>query len=294
MKNLFQICCVILFLSLTGTTQASPQIDFSHFVTPQEGVLLAVVNVADDDVLNIRVAPNANAPILYRIPHNADDVITYESNVSDLIGQRAWISVRIGVPDGYINGYAYARYLDYSRNLIAINNGNISARIPYFLESENLASDWMKFYKTESANHYSGCDMRDQPELKHQLSLFEMQLKSYDSLSTALLENSYYDKEKALSYYDQENNWFHNMDNSTFEKRDDFSWSGYRQTIGAEGCGIHTYYYQRNQKILVMKLPFDNNPPMAAGDPLPKPWSDIDRTLLISNILDSVSVRNLR
>jgi hypothetical protein len=72
MKNLYWICFAFI-LSLGGVTQASPTIDYSHFVTPQEGVLLQVTGVASDDVLNLRTAPPSDAPILYRKPTDAEN-----------------------------------------------------------------------------------------------------------------------------------------------------------------------------------------------------------------------------
>ena len=292
MKNLYRICFAFI-LSLGGATQASPTIDYSHFITPQEGVSLQVTDVASDDVLNLRTAPRSDAPILYRIPADADNVISYAPDIAQLVGKNYWVAVRLGMPDGYINGYVYARYLRYSRKTRTVKTSTVSARIPYFLESEGLASGWLRLYKSISANHYSGCDMRDQPELKYQLSQFDIQLKSYDSLRTALLETAPYEKSKVLAYYDPATNWFQNTDNSYFEARSDFSWMGFRQTIGAEGCGIHTYYFRRNGKILVMKLPFDDTPPIAVGDPIPELWSAKDKNLLISNTLDTVNVRNI-
>ena len=278
-----------LVLSVCAPLHASPRIDFSHFVNGTEGFMLEVTNIDKTDSLNLREAPNARAPIRYKIPYGTSDVVSYDPDIARYVGKSHWVGVRLYVEDGYVMGYVNARYLKFAELTATISNDSMSVSYPYFLEQGDPVDGWLRVYKNLSANYYSGCDLRDEPQLRDTYPLFDIKLKVYDTLKAALLDTIDYQAEQALRYYDETSNWFKLTGDSEFEAIDEFDWQGYRYTVGAEGCGIRTDYYRRNGKILVMQHPFDMNPPIASeGEPAPTPWAAEDVRLLTSNILEDV------
>ncbi|WP_022954033.1 SH3 domain-containing protein [Leucothrix mucor] len=290
MKTLSAIMLGLL-LSICTPLYASPTIDFSHFVNGTEGVLLEVTNMDESDSLNVRDAPNARANIRYKIPFGSADVMSYDPDIASHVGKSHWIGIRLSVEDGFVMGYVNARYLKFAALYDTAVTRVLDVRFPYFLEQGDPADDWLRIYKNVSANYYSGCDMRDEPTIRQELPLFDIQFKVYETLKAALLDTIEYKPENALRYYDEASNWFHNTGNSAFQAIDEFDWQGYRYTVGAEGCGIHLDYYQRGGKILVMKHPFDTNPRRSAdGEPLPKTWTPEDIRLLTSTILEDVQL----
>ncbi len=75
-----------------------------HFLSEQS-LLYRIVNVADDDVLNIRAAPSVNQPIKGEIPPNGTDIQITGSSVN--ADGTAWVPIKYM----NINGWVSSRFL---------------------------------------------------------------------------------------------------------------------------------------------------------------------------------------
>lgn len=281
----------LLWLSLSSPIFAAPSLNFAPYVQQNTDIALAVTHVASDDVLNMREKPHHNAPIKFKIPYNSSNLVSYDANIVQKLGTNQWVNIRYGVEDGYIDGFVKARYLKLANTYFTTQSPSLKARLPYFLEATTNSKQWLVISKSMSFNHYSGCDMRDDPELLYLYDLFKIKLKAYHNLESALLENLSYDKENIPKYLDKKNNWFKNTAGSYIESNNTFG-SAYKVMIGAEGCGLETYFFKKGNKILVMEVPFDHNPPIAASNEKKlKSWKSKHRQLLIQNILENINFK---
>lgn len=282
----------LLWLSLSNLSFATPNLNFAPYLQQEVDVALAVTNVANNDVLNMRAKPHHTAPIKFKIPHNSNNLVSYDKNILKKVGTNQWVNVRYGAEEGYVNGYVKARYLKLAKEFFTTKSPSVTIALPYFLEASTNDKQWLVITKQVSFNHYSGCDMRDNPELLHLYDLFHIKLKAYQSLEQALLENLDYDKENIPKYLDKKSNWFKSTHGSYIERSSDFGTPAYKVMIGAEGCGLNTYFFKHDNKILVMEVPFDHNPPQAAeGEKTPKNWQHSSKLTLIQFILNRLTIK---
>ncbi|HEX5671296.1 MAG TPA: SH3 domain-containing protein, partial [Acidimicrobiia bacterium] len=86
--------------STTSTTTELPgePINFG----PRAGGRLAVMGVAFDDVLNVRVAPGADQTIVHELSPTADDIIALGHNRS--LPQSIWFQVEVDGITGWVSG----------------------------------------------------------------------------------------------------------------------------------------------------------------------------------------------
>lgn len=100
------------------------------FETPRTGDRLAVVGVAHDDVLNVRILPGADQPIVERLEPLADDVVATgrKRRLPDEGG--IWAEVTHGIELGWVNA-SYLGYLgvvdDWTSQVVEANGGRVPA-----------------------------------------------------------------------------------------------------------------------------------------------------------------------
>ena len=96
----------------TTTDPAGEPIDFG----PQEGDTVAVIGVAHDDVLNLRVGPGADQEILAEIP-NTYESLTALGNTRDL-GDSFWIEVEYEGTTGWVH-FSFVGYIGVTDDMTA-------------------------------------------------------------------------------------------------------------------------------------------------------------------------------
>jgi len=249
---------ILLLLFIVVSLQA--KIDFSKHIDGVADVSLSVTNVASNDFLNLRESPSSKSKSLYHIPYDAKNLITNDRDILKKIGKNVWVSVRLGFAEGFYNGWVKAKYLKlYEKFNISVAQ-DLAVVYPEFLNAQKTKDGWIQITDKMDFEHYSGCDESDEPQLLDELTRFDIRLKVYNSL----LDAFYDDKLNDLTVYDRVTirGWFRE-DSKGFVKRVNlYGLRGYRNTIGAEGCGVNRYYFKINGKILVIVEPFDMNPPI--------------------------------
>lgn len=269
------------------------EIDFSQHQIKNGETLFEVTSVAEDDVLNVRAKPTHKSDIRYKLAPHAQNIISYEKNMAAKVGKNIWVPVRVGFDDGFLDGYVNAKYLKFAEKFETIENQRLSVRVPYFMEYETPQSepDWIRVFHSLSVNHYSGCDERDNPRLEYQLVDFEIALNVYDTLSEALMKILYIDSQNFTDYYDPTHDWFRPNPKELVEAVNYYGLEGYSYTMGAEGCGETVYFFQRNGKVLVIKEPFDHNPPiLQKGESLPSNWRYRDKKEILNDIVQHLQI----
>lgn len=277
--------CALLF----SLTLHAASLNFAPYLTHDRDIPVVVTKVTHDDVLNLRAEPHHQATIKFRIPYNATNLVSYDPDILNKVGKNHWVSLRVGADDGYIDGFVNARFLKLATDYQTIQSPSLTVKAPYFLEHQITDKQWLKLSKKISLNHYSGCDMRDNPTLKHEWALFEVEFKAYEQLKTALTELFDYDLANVLSYLDTQTNWFKPNQGSYFEPSQDFGKQSYKVSMGAEGCGLEIYFFQHKGRILVMQKPFDRNLPQVVGGELaPQQWSAQNMQNITNQLLKSI------
>jgi len=282
MKNIIVLLMTTLLLSA--------KIDFSKHIDEHVAeVALSVTNVAKNDFLNLRKEPSAKSKSLYRIPYDAKNLISYDKSIVKKIGKNVWVSVRLGFGDGFYNGWVKGRYIKLYRVFASISSDDLMVIYPDFLEAERSKNGWVHLFNKIDLEHYSGCDLRDQPALLDELSRFDIELKVFYSLHDVFLDKS----SNGLDIYEKvtQNGWFRDKNREFVEPIRFYGLKGYRNMVGAEGCGVNTYYFKIHGKILVIKEPFDNNPPLTSDNkPLPKGILFSDKANIMRYIIKNLRV----
>ncbi len=100
------------------------------FEIPRSGDRLAVVGVAHDDVLNVRILPGADQPIVEKLAPMADDVVATGRKRRLPDEGSIWAEVTQGVELGWVNA-SYLGYLgvvdDWTSQVVEANGGRVPA-----------------------------------------------------------------------------------------------------------------------------------------------------------------------
>lgn len=100
------------------------------FEIPRAGDRLAVVGVAHDDVLNVRILPGADQPIVEKLAPQADDVMATGRKRRLPDEGSIWAEVSHGVELGWVNA-SYLGYLgvvdDWTSQVVEANGGRVPA-----------------------------------------------------------------------------------------------------------------------------------------------------------------------
>ncbi len=252
---------IIIYIILT--TLISAKIDFKKHIeldnNKNSDIQLAVTRVPKSDVLNLRLEPSYKSKIIYKIPYDAKNLTTYDREILKKLGKNRWVSVRVNFNGGFYSGWVKAKYIKLYKHYRAISAKDLVVIYPIFLKAKKIKDDWIEIYNRVGFEHYSGCDERDNPTLLYEFSRFDIKLKVYYSLRDFFSEDINYDS----SIYRKVviGGWF-KRNNKRFKRVKFYGLRGYRDIIGAEGCGVNIYFFRIKGKILVIKEPFDKNPPI--------------------------------
>ncbi|MCK4441972.1 MAG: SH3 domain-containing protein [Sulfurovaceae bacterium] len=265
MKNIFLMVIIPLLLDA--------KIDFSKHLNPQkDDIPLSVTNVKKNDVLNLRETPSLKSKILYHIPYDAKNINTYDKNIFKKIGTNRWVPIQLKFKEGYFDGWVKGKYVKLYEKYSAIISQDLVIIYPKFLTASKTKDGWIRLMESVGFEHYSGCDERDHPKILDEFNRFDLKFKVFYSLYDFFMEENL-DNYKDVTQW----GWFKSNSNG-FVKPIVFSGlQGFKNMIGAEGCGINTYFFKINGKILVIKEPFDDNPPITKDNkPIPKnlKWND--------------------
>ena len=263
------------------------RIDFSKHIDPQkEDIALSVTNVDKNDVLNLRLEPSLKSKIVYHIPYDAKNLTTYDKDILQKIGKNLWVPIRISFIDGYINGWVKGRYIKIYEKYSAIDTDDLLVIYPSFLTANITKDGWIEILDTIDLEYYSGCDERSNPKLLDEFNRFNLKLKVYYSLWDVFVDENFYNYKDVTK-----RGWFKPNSNHFVEPVNLFGLRGYKKTIGAEGCGVVTYFFKINGKILVIKEPFDENPPIIKDNKkLPTNLKIKDRKEIIKYIIENIRV----
>ncbi len=250
---------IIIFIILT--TLLSAKIDFKKHIEldDNQDIELAVTKVPKTHLLNLRLEPSYKSKIIYKIPYDAKNLITHDRNILKKLNKNSWIEIKTNFKEGFYNGWVKTKYIKLYEHYSAITSKDLVVVYPLFLKAKKIKDNWIEIYNKIGFEHYSGCDERDNPTLVYEFYRFDIKLKVYNSLRDFFSEDINYDNfiYKKVST----GGWF-KRNNNRFERVNFYGLKGYRDTIGAEGCGVNIYFFRIKGKILVIKEPFDENPPI--------------------------------
>jgi len=245
---------------------------------------LSVTNVANNDVLNLRAKPSSRSKIIYQIPHYAKNLTTYDKNIFKKIGTNRWVPVKLKFNEGYFDGWVKGKYIKLYERYKAITSQDLVIFYPEFIKASKTKDGWIRLMESIEFEHYNGCDMRDKPKLSYNFVRFDLQFKVFYSLYDFFVEENLDNYEDVTQW-----GWFKSKTNGFVEPVLFSGMEGFRIIIGAEGCGIKTYFFKINGKILVIKEPFDDNPIIKGNRAIPKnlKWDD-------KNEIKRYIIKNLR
>lgn len=279
---------VVLFIF---TLFLNAKIDFRKHIDIEnhEDILLSVTHVPKRDVLHLRLEPSYKSKIIYGIPYDAKNLITYDKNIVKKLGKNVWVAVRLNFGDGFYDGWVKARYVKLYEKYQAIVAKDLVVAYPTFLKANRDNDGWIHIYNSIGFEHYSGCDERDNPTLLDEFSRFDIKLKVYYSLVNVFKEDKIYD----IDTYRRvaKGGWFKRKTKGFVKNIKLYGLRGYKNSIGVEGCGVNRYYFKIKGKILVIKEPFDNTPPITKNrKPLPKKLKFDDKNRIMKYIIKNLQV----
>ncbi len=256
-----------LFLGLAFLVQAqtNASIDFNKQLPMAGPIYLKVVNVAADDLLNVRLKADFNSSIVATLAPDAQGFYTFDKDLSQKLGKNTWLEIELNNAGQKLKGWVKASFVSAQERYLSFANDNFSISYPYFLlaNSENIKQG-LGFYYGISLKHYSACDARANPDILEIKELLGLSFKVFVSLKEALKADFpwYFNNNLAAQElsYDANFDWFMASGN-------DFVWpvnyhgkDASRIEIGLEGCGIIYYYYRQAGKVVVISQRFDINP----------------------------------
>jgi len=246
MKNIITISVLLISQLLYAKIDFSKYIDFQ-----QKDIRLSVTNVNRDDVLNLREKPSVKSKIIYHIPYDAKNIITYDKDILKKIKKNLWTPIEIRFSEGYFTGWVKGKYLKIYEKYSAINSDDLLIIYPSFLEATKK-NEWIRLTDTIDFEHYSSCNEK----LLDELRLFDLSFKVYYSLWDAF-------EEVSINNYKEitKNGWFKNRIKN-FKKVNYYGLRGFKKVIGNKECGINIYFFKIKGKVLVIKEPFDLNTPI--------------------------------
>ncbi len=272
------------------TTILSAKIDFKKHIEldDNQNIELAVTRVPKSHLLNLRLEPSYRSKIIYKIPYDAKNLTTHDRDILKKLSKNRWIEVKVNFKEGFYNGWVRTKYVKLYEHYGAITAKDLVIIYPLFLKAKKIKDNWIEIYNKIGFEHYSGCEERDNPTLLYEFYRFDIKLKVYNSLRDFFSEDINYDN----SIYRKVSigGWF-KRNNKRFERVKFYGLRGYRDTIGAEGCGVNIYFFKIRGKILVIKEPFDENPPIDKdGNRVLKNLKFSDRDKIMRYIIKNLRV----
>jgi len=283
MKSIF----FILFLTIL----LNAKIDFSKHVVNGEfkDIQLSVTNVVRNDVLHLRAEASSKSKIIYRIPYDAKNLITYDKNIVKKIGTDRWVSVRLNFFEGFYDGWVKAKYIKLYEKYSAFTAGDLAVFYPDFLKAKKTSSGWIDISSRVDFEHYSVCSDKEGLKLQDEFIRFDIKLKLYYSLLDVFTKEKFYD----IDTYENitQHGWFKDKTNGFVKKINFYGLEGYKNSIGSEGCGVNTYYFKIKGKVLVIREPFDNTLPIVKDKKkLPDNLKFEEKEQIMRYIIDNLKV----
>jgi hypothetical protein len=279
-----------IFILLIFTVYIDAKIDFKkHIDVENQDIALAINHVSKKNALNLRLEPSYKSRVIYGIPHDAKNLITYDKEIINKLGKNIWVAVRLKFKEGFYNGWVKAKYLKIYEKFNAIVAKDLVVIYPTFLNASKIDDGWIHIYNRVGFEHYSGCDTGDNPKLLDEFSRFDIKLKVYYTLIDAFNDDKNYD----IDTYRRVTRvgWFKRYTKGFVKRVNLYGLRGYKNITGVNGCGTNRYYFKIKGKILVIKEPFDKNPPITKNDkPLPKDLKFDDKRDIMRYIIKNLRV----
>jgi hypothetical protein len=281
-----------IFILFTLTILLNAKIDFKKHIdtiAQNDKIPLAVTNVSKRDVLHLRLEPSYKSKIIYHIPYDAKNLTTYDKDIVTKLGKNIWVAVQLRFIGGFYNGWVKARYIKLYEKYQAIVEKDLVVIYPFFLKAEVKSENWIHLYNNIGFEHYNSCDEREMPKLLDEFSRFDMRLKVYYSLVDVFIEDKNYDIETYKKV--AKAGWFRPNVKWFAKKINLYGLRGYKNIIGAEGCGVNIYFFRIKGKILVIKEPFNSNPPKPKeGKQPPKNLKFSDKNRIMHFIIKNLRI----
>ncbi len=250
---------IITFIIVTILLNA--EIDFKKHIEfdDNQNVELMVTGVPKTYLLNLKLEPSYKSKTLYKIPYDAKNLTTQDRDILNKLGRDAWVEIRVNFSDGFYSGWVKGKYIKLYDHYRAVTVGDLAVIYPIFLKAKRTQDGWIEIYNKIGFEYYSGCDEKEKPTLLYEFYRFDIKLKVYSSLRDFFTEDKNYNS----SIYKKVTigGWFKKNSNR-FKRVEFYGLKGYRDTIGAEGCGVNIYFFRIDGKILVIKESFNTNPPI--------------------------------
>lgn len=237
----------ILLLSIVVSSLLEAKIDFSKYIEFQQAddIKLTVTNIKKDNTLNLRKDPSIKSKIIYQIPYDAKNIVTYDKNIVEKIKKNLWTPIKVEFKEGYFEGWVQGKYIKIYDKYSAISTEDLLVIYPSFLDA-TTKDNWIKLNSTKEIDYNIRCNEKNLDELK----LFDYQLKVYYTLLDVFAEENL-DNYKSIT----KNDWF-KKETKEFKKVNYFGLKGYKRVAINQECGVNFYYFRLNGKVLVIKEPF--------------------------------------
>ncbi len=227
MKRLF---IIYIFINIV-----KGDIDISKYIGSSDEIPLKVINIPLKGVLNLRAEPSPKGKIIYHIPYNAKNLITYSKDILDRIKNDKWVEVKVIFDDGFYLGWVKGRYIDIRREKKAVANKNLVVIYPSFLLAKVDREDFIHIYSDDMLD----CGDREQ---------ISLELKVYLSLRDVFINDNFH-----IAYSDiVRRGWFKNG-NSFGERIDLYGMRGYMSKFYLRDCIVTVYFFNIDGKILIIK-----------------------------------------
>ncbi len=100
------VSIIFIFITLLKA-----DMDISKTVNSEE-IPLNVVNLSSGKLLNLRLEPLFRSKVIYHIPYDARNLVTYDRDVAKKIARDSWVEVKLWFNEGFYIGWVKGRYLD--------------------------------------------------------------------------------------------------------------------------------------------------------------------------------------
>jgi hypothetical protein len=225
-----QILLIFIFITLVKA-----DIDFSNYLDSDE-IPLKVINVSSDEVLNLRLEPFYSSKIIYYIPHDAKNIITYDRDILSKMAKNGWVEIKVWFEDGFYLGWVRGKYLQVQRENRAISNRNLVIIYPKFLTAELTKDNFIHIY------------LDDMQECGDKNSI-NIKLRVYYSLPDVFSDNDF-----NVTYGDVARYGWFKKSNSFADKINLYGLSGYMsRRYSSNGCIITDYFFKVDGKVLFIE-----------------------------------------
>jgi hypothetical protein len=195
---------------------------------------LEVVNISSKEVLNLRLEPSYRSRIIYYIPNDAKNILTYDRDILSKIKNNRWVEIKVWFEDGFYLGWVRGRYLKLLIEKKAIYSKNLVVVYPKFLSAEVDKEGFIHLYLDEIRE--CGDDS------------FSLKLKVYFSLRDLFSDNNFNVNYRDIARF----GWF--RESNSFAKGIRFyGLNGYMSKYFRGNCIIRDYFFKINGKILYIQ-----------------------------------------